>query len=114
MSLGERLRAKACPQEMVTVADERFQVHGISDRERAELEAKCRDKRRGALDFPRLVSVLLTRCVYDPETGAPVFAKSEEWGEVPSSITGPLKACVLRLNGFDDGDTAGKSPADCD
>lgn len=107
--LAERIRARQCSNDPVTVDGETFLIAGLSRRERSEIQAKCRDRRKGVLDPQRLEDALLVRCVLDPTSGKSVFATPAEWAEVPAEITGPLMSAIMKKNGFDEADL-GKSP----
>lgn len=104
MSLRERLKSGVALEVIVTINSERFLVRGITRSKRSEIFAA--HNKNGKIDSHKLEGVLLSTCVFDPETQQPVFSVEEwkEWDSVASGITGPLFAEVMRVNGIDNDD----------
>ena len=105
MSLRERLQAKGLPESTITVSGEKFLIVGLSRSSRSSLFASCK-KADGKSDVNKLESMLLSKCVLDPESREQVFGVDEcsQWDGLPASITGPLMAEIMKLNGLDDDD----------
>ena len=108
--LAEKLRAKKCKNEPVTIDGDSYLIIGLTRRERSQLVSKARDK-RGVLDTVKLEGLALVRCAHDPEISEPIFSSPAEWDSVPAEITGPLVSAIMDRNGFDDSDL-GKEPDD--
>lgn len=98
MSLSDRLKEKQCRVATVTVDGLQFKVTGKTKRERGALFAQARDK-NGNLNSNKLESLLLEACVCDASDGSK--CKADEWDTVPSHITAPLVAEIMRVCGLD-------------
>lgn len=110
MSLAEALRAKQCRSERIEVDGIAFLVNGKTKRERGALFARARDK-NGNINSEKLESILLEACVCDANDRSTVPAN--EWESVPSHITAPLIAEIMRVCGLDKEDLQ-KDPKDSD
>lgn len=103
-SLRERLEQRGQEKSVLTIRGERFKVIELPKGQRAEVIARNRNSKGGIM--PTLDAEMLSLCVLDPETDAPIYPveESASWEQVGSGFTGPLMAEVMRLNGLDNDD----------
>lgn len=105
MGLRERLAKVGLPQTVLTVMGEKLLVKGLTRTRRAEVLASATNA-KGKVDSQKVEGLLLSECVFDNDTGEPVYSAAEwqAWGELPAAITGPLFGEVMKLNGLDNDD----------
>lgn len=101
MSLAEELLKIPVAVEEVTVNSMEFVVTGKSLGDKSALLASCR-KKDGSLNGDLFDQTLLAECVAVKADGSTL--SKEDWAKVPSHITSPLLASVIRLLGFDEDD----------
>jgi hypothetical protein len=112
MSLRERVRAAsaaAVKTEIVETLGERFEVRGMMQGERLRVAGA---EQRGGVE--KSVPMMLALCVYDPETGKPLwnansFEDVQEINALPPDAADALQAAAQRLSGLAD-DAEGNSP----
>ena len=103
-SLRDRLESRGLEVSIVTIRGERFEVREVAKSTRADILARNRGK--DGRFKPSLDGELLSECVFDPDSGQPLYSVGEchKWDGLGSGFTGPLMAEVMRLNGLDDDD----------
>jgi hypothetical protein len=111
MSLLAKLKEKQVRTETIEVDGDKFELRGLSKLERSKVFASARNSKSGKMDNDKLESLLLSACVFEPGGGA-VTSDWKEWSGLPSHITGPLVAGVMRVCGLDQQDLG--DPKDSD
>lgn len=103
--MRERLAAIKPKQTVVTVDGMRFRVTGLPTSKKNDLLAQQRDSRGKAIPN-KANGLVLSACVSDDESGEPIFGVDEwqQWGDLPSHITGPLISECIKILGLDDDD----------
>ena len=78
------------------------EVRGMSGSERAKFMGEFSDE-EGTLDYASLYPSLIVKCIFDPETGLPVFTESD--AEVINSKSGAVLEMLgreaVKLSGMD-------------
>lgn len=102
MSLMQKLQEKKVLVETVEIDGDKFEVRGLSKLARSKVFAEARSK-SGKVNSDKLESLLLCACVLDAATGEAICepAKWQEWESIPSHVTAPLVAAVMKVCGLD-------------
>ena len=113
MSLKEWITTQPVKVEQFEIDGQKFEARGLKKSQRGVLFAEAR-KADGSVNGDKLEDLILTACIFDPETQAPVFTEAEarEWRKVPAHITGPAFAKAMSVCGMDKQDVG--SPKDSD
>lgn len=80
--------------------DVRVEVRAITAKQRSELYRRC--MRGEELDWSKYEPMLLTMCLYDPETGDKIFDEKDgpKLMDKSAGAVGPLVNVAFRLNGM--------------